>query len=134
MSLHRFHRILHQFTLNPLNSLISSNRYITTYNQLGMNHTVSTTIQPPRAAACIIGNEILSGKIIDTNTAYLAKQLFLHGIDLIEIRVVPDQKDVIVDCIRALSDKVGSDGYVFTSGGIGMLPMDRYTHLQHTLM
>ncbi|MGB5376287.1 MAG: molybdopterin-binding protein, partial [Polyangiales bacterium] len=37
---------------------------------------------PRTAAALIIGNEILSGKIVDTNTTFLARTLFELGIEL----------------------------------------------------
>jgi molybdopterin-biosynthesis enzyme MoeA-like protein len=76
-------------------------------------------------SACIIGNEILSGKIIDTNTPYLARHLFAYGVDLIRIVVCRDIREEISEQVKILSELVGDDGFVFTSGGIGYVS----THL-----
>ena len=46
---------------------------------------------PRTAAALIIGNEILSGKIADTNTTLLARALFDLGIELRRVVVCPDE-------------------------------------------
>ncbi len=68
------------------------------------------------AAALIIGNEILSGKIADTNTTLLARALFDLGIGLRRVLVCPDEIDTIA---RDLSDLRASHDLVFTSGGVG---------------
>ena len=70
----------------------------------------------PTAAILIIGDEILSGRTRDANTQYLAAELVRHGIDLSEVRVVPDVHDRIVTALNALR---GDFDHVFTSGGIG---------------
>lgn len=62
---------------------------------------------------------MLSGKTVDTNTPFLAKQLFNYGIDLIRIIVIRDDRDEIAEQLKLLSSLVGEDGFVFTSGGIG---------------
>ena len=74
---------------------------------------------PPKAAALVIGNEVLSGKITDTNTAWLARLLYARGVDLVRVEVVPDVPDDIAASARSLSARVGPSGFVFTSGGIG---------------
>ncbi len=68
------------------------------------------------AAALIIGNEILTGKIQDQNVSYLARELFELGVTLRRVVVCPDEVDVIV---RDLDDLRGTHDVVFTSGGIG---------------
>ena len=68
------------------------------------------------AAVLVIGDEILSGRTQDTNTAYIAKFLGALGIDLREARVVPDVQDEIVAALNALRARYT---YVFTTGGIG---------------
>jgi molybdenum cofactor synthesis domain-containing protein len=70
----------------------------------------------PTAAMLVIGDEILSGRTRDANMYHLAQELARHGIDLIEVRIVPDDHDRIVDTVRALS---AIADHVFTSGGIG---------------
>lgn len=71
---------------------------------------------PKTAAALIIGNEILSGKITDTNTAFLAKGLFSLGIELRRVVVCGDDVAVIK---QELNDLRSAHDLVFTSGGVG---------------
>ena len=68
------------------------------------------------AGILIIGDEILSGRTQDTNANFIAKQLTLAGIKLEEIRVIQDQKKIIIDSVKYFSEKYN---YVFTTGGIG---------------
>ncbi|MBW2225123.1 MAG: hypothetical protein JRF54_13095 [Deltaproteobacteria bacterium] len=68
------------------------------------------------AAALIIGNEILSGKIADTNTTLLARALFDLAIELRRVLVCPDEISTIS---KDLSDLRASHDLVFTSGGVG---------------
>lgn len=70
----------------------------------------------PTAAMLVIGDEILSGRTREANAYHLAGELTRVGIDLKEIRVVPDEHDVIVESLNAL--RAGFT-HVFTSGGIG---------------
>ncbi|MEM1235153.1 MAG: competence/damage-inducible protein A [Pseudomonadota bacterium] len=70
----------------------------------------------PTAAMLVIGDEILSGRTQDANAHHLARRMSALGIPLREIRVVPDEHDLIVGAVKALR---GSVSYVFTSGGIG---------------
>jgi molybdenum cofactor synthesis domain-containing protein len=72
---------------------------------------------PPRtAAALVIGNEILSGKIQEANVVFLARELRELGVSLDRIVVVADDIDIIVADILLLSR---SHDVVFTSGGVG---------------
>ena len=73
-------------------------------------------MQNPCAAILIIGNEILSGRTLDTNTQTIAKTLEKIGVVIKEARTVPDEKQVIIASVLALSQKYD---YVFTTGGIG---------------
>jgi molybdenum cofactor synthesis domain-containing protein len=70
----------------------------------------------PSAALLVIGNEILSGKVRDTNSAFLAVELRKLGVDLERILTIPDEIDLIARETRAMSDAYD---FVFTSGGIG---------------
>lgn len=71
---------------------------------------------PKTAAVIIIGNEILSGKVQDTNSSYLASELRALGVDVRRISVIPDDIDVIAKETAAFSEKYD---YVFTAGGVG---------------
>jgi molybdenum cofactor synthesis domain-containing protein len=68
------------------------------------------------AAVLVIGDEILSGRTKDKNVGYLADCLTEIGIDLKEVRIVPDEEPEIVAAVNALR---GRYTYVFTTGGIG---------------
>lgn len=81
--------------------------------------TSGNSSSPPTAAFLVIGDEILSGSITDANTPWLAKFLHSRGVDLIRVEYVPDDvPDIANTCIR-LRERVGPQGFVFTSGGIG---------------
>jgi molybdenum cofactor synthesis domain-containing protein len=68
------------------------------------------------AAVLVIGDEILSGRTKDKNIGFIAEYLTAIGIDLKEVRVVPDEEDEIVAGLNALRKRYD---YVFTTGGIG---------------
>ena len=68
------------------------------------------------AALLVIGDEILSGRTKDKNIGYIAEYLTGIGIDLREVRVVPDVEEEIVAAVNALR---GRYTYLFTTGGIG---------------
>jgi molybdenum cofactor synthesis domain-containing protein len=68
------------------------------------------------AAILVIGDEILSGRTKDKNIGYIADYLGQIGIDLREVRIVPDVEDDIVAALNALRHRYT---YVFTTGGIG---------------
>jgi molybdenum cofactor synthesis domain-containing protein len=68
------------------------------------------------AALLVIGDEILSGRTKDKNIGHIAHYLTAIGIDLKEVRIVPDEEAEIVAAINALRERYS---YVFTTGGIG---------------
>ncbi|MDB4974433.1 MAG: Molybdopterin binding motif, CinA [Myxococcaceae bacterium] len=68
------------------------------------------------AAALIIGNEILSGKVNEQNVFVMARELFELGVELRRIVVCPDEVPVIV---RDLRDLMSNHDVVITSGGVG---------------
>lgn len=68
------------------------------------------------AGIIIIGNEILSGKVRDTNSFYLVCELRDLGVDVKRISVIPDEIEIIG---REVVEISGRYDYVFTSGGVG---------------
>lgn len=68
------------------------------------------------AAFVMIGDELLSGRTQDANLNFLAKNLTEMGINLREVRVVPDVEEEIIFAVNSVRKKFD---YVFTSGGIG---------------
>ena len=70
----------------------------------------------PTAGILVIGNEILSGKVVDTNSPFLCQELRELGVDVERIVTIPDGVEVIAEHVRAMSQAYD---FVFTSGGIG---------------
>ena len=68
------------------------------------------------ACIIIIGNEILSGRTHDKNSHWLAGELTALGINTMEVRVVPDVKEMIIETVRTCAKQYD---YIFTTGGIG---------------
>src|ERR1700723_550868 len=68
------------------------------------------------AGILVIGDEILSGRTKDNKIGFIAEYLTNIGIDLKEVRVVPDEEPDIVAALNALRARYT---YVFTTGGIG---------------
>jgi len=95
------------------------------------SQTSTAKIPTIRTAGClIIGDEILNGKTIDTNSAYFAKYCFELGIDLKRIEVIADNEDEIFEASRRM---VANYDFVISSGGIGpthdgTLELDKTIH------
>ncbi len=70
----------------------------------------------PTSGVLVIGNEILSGKVVDANSPFLCRELRSLGVDVERVTVLPDVVDVIAGEVRAMSERFD---YVFTSGGVG---------------
>ncbi|KAH3680337.1 hypothetical protein WICMUC_000404 [Wickerhamomyces mucosus] len=68
------------------------------------------------AAILIIGDEILNGKIQDTNSNFFSKLLFSLGVEVKKILVIGDDSNEIIDSVHRLTSKYD---FIITSGGIG---------------
>lgn len=69
-----------------------------------------------KSGIIIIGDEVLSGKTLDTNSNFISSHLIKRGVDVKEISIIPDNEDEIVQKILHFSKRFD---YVFTTGGIG---------------
>ena len=68
------------------------------------------------AGILIIGNEILSGKVVDTNSPFLTRELRRLGVTVKRILTIPDELD---DIATAVAEFHRAYDFVFTSGGVG---------------
>lgn len=69
-----------------------------------------------KASVVTIGDEILIGQIVDTNSAFIAKQLDNLGFDVVEIITVSDHKNAIEAVLEKQLDIVD---LVIVTGGLG---------------
>lgn len=63
-----------------------------------------------------IGDEILIGQIVDTNSAWMGQQLNLHGIEVYQVTSVHDDREHI---LRALANAEKNVDLVLITGGLG---------------
>lgn len=79
--------------------------------------STSSGVHSVKTAAClIIGDEVLNGKIRDTNSNAFARFCFKLGINLRHVAVVPDEESDIVETLTRMKAKYD---FIVTSGGIG---------------
>ncbi|MBW6534059.1 MAG: competence/damage-inducible protein A [Mariniphaga sp.] len=69
-----------------------------------------------KAEIITIGDEILIGQIIDTNSAWIAEQFNLSGIEIYQITSVHDDKEHILEALKKAEEKVD---LVILTGGLG---------------
>ena len=69
-----------------------------------------------KAAIVTIGDEILIGQIVDTNSGFIAKSLDKIGIEIAEMLSISDNKKHILDTFANLQNKVD---LVLITGGLG---------------
>jgi nicotinamide-nucleotide amidase len=69
-----------------------------------------------KATIITVGDEILIGQIVDTNSSIIAKSLDKIGIDVYEMQSITDNKQHILDTISRLQNNVD---IVIITGGLG---------------
>jgi nicotinamide-nucleotide amidase len=78
-----------------------------------------------KAAIVTIGDEILIGQIVDTNSGFIAKSLDKIGIETHEMLSISDNKQHILDTFASLQNKVE---VVIITGGLGPTKDDITKH------
>ena len=63
-----------------------------------------------------IGDEILIGQIIDTNSAFISKELINIGVEVTEILTIGDSK---IDITNSLKNSQNKFDIVILTGGLG---------------
>jgi nicotinamide-nucleotide amidase len=72
--------------------------------------------RPMRAEIVSVGSELLLGQIVDTNAAFIARQLAALGLDLFHKTTVGDN---LARVVAALETALGRAEVVITTGGLG---------------
>ena len=87
----------------------------------------------PSSSIIVVGNEILRGFTVDTNSNWLAAQLFRCGFPVTHMTTIGDVDRDIVAAIRYHRERSEIDR-IFVCGGLGPTPDDRtYLALAHAL-
>ena len=68
------------------------------------------------ASICTIGDEILIGQIVDTNSSYISRELNAIGIRISGMVSIGDNHDRIIDTLR---NELKNNDIVITTGGLG---------------
>ena len=79
-----------------------------------------------RAEIITIGDELLIGQVVDTNSAWMAQKLNEQGIELYQITSVHDDRNHI---IAALNEAFSRADIVLTTGGLGPTKDDITKHV-----
>ena len=79
-----------------------------------------------RAEIITIGDELLIGQVVDTNSAWMAQRLNEVGISLYQITSVHDNRDHI---LSAIDEAFSRADIVFTTGGLGPTKDDITKHV-----
>lgn len=79
-----------------------------------------------RAEIITIGDELLIGQVVDTNSAWMAERLNEVGISLHQITSVHDDREHI---LKALDEAFSRADLVFTTGGLGPTKDDITKHV-----
>ena len=79
-----------------------------------------------KAEIITIGDEILIGQIVDTNSAWIAEQCNLNGIEIYQITSVHDDNEHIVEALQKAEEKVD---LVLITGGLGPTKDDITKHV-----
>ena len=69
------------------------------------------------ASILAIGDELLQGHTVDTNSPWIAQILFPYGVKIIERRAIPDDKSAIKSATKDLL--ANRPGFLFVTGGLG---------------
>ncbi|WP_019038936.1 competence/damage-inducible protein A [Psychroflexus tropicus] len=78
-----------------------------------------------QAEIITIGDEILIGQIIDTNSAFIAKQLNKIGVDVYQISSIEDEKSHILNALEEASKR---SNIIIITGGLGPTKDDITKH------
>ena len=74
------------------------------------------SLHQPTVGLVIIGNEVLSAKVVDANTPLLLQRVNAAGLRVAEVAIVPDEVARIAQVIRDFSQRFA---LVITTGGVG---------------
>ncbi len=75
---------------------------------------------PARVRIIAVGDELLEGRTLDSNSRDIQRALGGHGMQVELVQVVPDRQDAVVQAL----ERTGPGDLVFLCGGLGSTPDD----------
>jgi molybdenum cofactor biosynthesis protein MoaC len=79
--------------------------------------------KPPRAAVLVLSDSVSAGKKKDTAGRAIVDRLETEGVEVSDYRILPDEKDQIIEALCGYADRENLD-LVLTTGGTGLSPRD----------
>lgn len=73
------------------------------------------------ATILVTGSEVYEGRIKDGFGPILKAKMAKYGVEVVDYRIVPDKKDVVVEAVKEMA---GKSGLVITTGGTSVDPDD----------
>lgn len=86
------------------------------FPRLCPQHPRMSSSPPVTVGIVVIGDEIITGRVQDTNSHYMCQRLSAIGVPVKALVTVPDDLEIISRYVKELSS---SYTYVLTAGGIG---------------
>lgn len=89
----------------------------------GLGDFGSKQVKKNRAAVIVISDSVAAGKRIDKSGKFIAKNLKDRGMEVVEYKVLPDERSPIEKHLKDYSDNLHLD-LILTTGGTGIGPRD----------
>jgi cyclic pyranopterin monophosphate synthase len=89
----------------------------------GLGDFGSKQVKKNRAAVIVISDSVAAGKRIDKSGKFIAKNLKDRGMEVVEYKVLPDERSSIEKHLKDYSDNLHLD-LILTTGGTGIGPRD----------
>ena len=80
---------------------------------------------------CITGSEVMNGFVLDRNTQFFASELYARGYELIESRILHDDREQILKTWREFA---ATGDIIVNSGGLGPTSDDLTVDLRDDLL
>ncbi len=87
-----------------------------------MEHTKPVNIKI-RAGIITVSDRSYRGEREDTSGPIIVEMLETIGTEIIDLKIVPDEKDMIIDAMKKFSDELKVD-LIVSTGGTGLSPRD----------
>lgn len=109
--------------LKPLDNTLSVERIVLLEKKGGKSDFKDRLEKPVRAGVLVISDSTFRGEREDKSGKIIQEKLKAHAVDVEIYRILPDDRTVITQELRKLSDEQSLD-LVLTTGGTGLGPKD----------